>query len=61
MNSGAGSGESPQAPQALLNILAGGERGRDEAGRQRHVEMGFHEGRNTGLDQLFEVVSRLRD
>ena len=33
---------------------------KDEAGRKRHEEMGFHEGWNTCLDQLIEVVSRLR-
>jgi uncharacterized protein YndB with AHSA1/START domain len=33
---------------------------RDEAGRRRHEEMGFHEGWNTCLDQLIDVVSRLR-
>ena len=33
---------------------------KDEAGRRRHEEMGFHEGWNTCLDQLIDVVSRLR-
>ena len=32
---------------------------KDEAGRKRHEEMGFHEGWNTCLDQLIEVVRRL--
>lgn len=32
---------------------------KDEAGRRRHEEMGFHEGWNTCLDQLIDVVSRL--
>jgi hypothetical protein len=33
---------------------------RDEAGRKRHEEIGFHEGCNRCLDQLIDVVSRLR-
>jgi uncharacterized protein YndB with AHSA1/START domain len=33
---------------------------KDEAGRKRHETMGFHEGWNTCLDQLIEVVRRLR-
>jgi uncharacterized protein YndB with AHSA1/START domain len=32
----------------------------DEAGRRRHEEMGFHQGWNTCLDQLIDVLSRLR-
>lgn len=32
---------------------------KDEADRKRHEEMGFHEGWNTCLDQLIEVVGRL--
>ena len=32
---------------------------KDEAGRKRHEEMGFHEGWNMCLDQLIEVVRRL--
>jgi len=34
---------------------------RDEAGRRRHEEMGFHEGWNTCLDQLIAVASQVRD
>ena len=33
---------------------------KDEAGRKRHEEMGFHDGWNTCLDQLIDVVTRLR-
>ena len=33
---------------------------KDEAGRRRHEEMGFHDGWNMCLDQLIDVVSRLR-
>ena len=33
---------------------------KDAAGRRRHEEMGFHDGWNTCLDQLIDVVSRLR-
>jgi uncharacterized protein YndB with AHSA1/START domain len=33
---------------------------KDEAGRKRHEEMGFHEGWNMCLDQLIDVVSRLK-
>jgi uncharacterized protein YndB with AHSA1/START domain len=33
---------------------------KDEAGRKRHEEMGFHQGWNMCLDQLIEVVSRLK-
>jgi len=32
---------------------------KDEAGRKRHEEMGFHEGWNMALDQLIEVVQGL--
>jgi uncharacterized protein YndB with AHSA1/START domain len=32
---------------------------KDVAGRRRHEEMGFHEGWNTCLDQLIDVVRRL--
>ena len=34
---------------------------KDEAGRKRHEEMGFHDGWHKCLDQLIEVVSRLRN
>jgi len=33
---------------------------KDEAGRKAHEEMGFHQGWNTCLDQLIEVVMRLK-
>jgi uncharacterized protein YndB with AHSA1/START domain len=33
---------------------------KDEAGRKRHEEMGFQEGWNMCLDQLIDVVSRLK-
>ncbi len=33
---------------------------KDAADRKRHEEMGFHEGWNTCLDQLIEVVGQLR-
>ena len=33
---------------------------KDEAGRKRHEEMGFHQGWNQCLDQLIEVVKELR-
>jgi uncharacterized protein YndB with AHSA1/START domain len=33
---------------------------RDEVDRRRHEDMGFHDGWNTCLDQLIEVVTRLR-
>jgi len=33
---------------------------KDEAGRKRHEEIGFYEGWNACLDQLIDVVSRLR-
>jgi uncharacterized protein YndB with AHSA1/START domain len=33
---------------------------KDEAGRKRHEEMGFHEGWGTCLEQLIEVVMGLR-
>ena len=32
----------------------------DEAGRRRHEEMGFHDGWNICIEQLIEVVGRLR-
>jgi uncharacterized protein YndB with AHSA1/START domain len=33
---------------------------KDEADRKRHEDMGFHDGWNTCLDQLIEVVNRLK-
>jgi len=33
---------------------------KDEAGRRRHEEMGFHDGWNMCLDQLIDVVSQLK-
>ena len=33
---------------------------KDEAGRRRHEEMGFHEGWSKCLEQLIEVVNRIR-
>ena len=33
---------------------------KDEAGRRRHEEMGFHNGWNMCLDQLIDVVSQLK-
>jgi uncharacterized protein YndB with AHSA1/START domain len=33
---------------------------KDEAGRRRHEDMGFHQGWNTCLEQLIDVVSRLK-
>jgi uncharacterized protein YndB with AHSA1/START domain len=33
---------------------------RDEVDRRRHEDMGFHDGWNICLDQLIEVVTRLR-
>jgi uncharacterized protein YndB with AHSA1/START domain len=32
----------------------------DEAGRNRHEEMGFHQGWNQCLDQLIDLVTRLK-
>ena len=31
----------------------------DEAGRQKHVDMGFHEGWGTALDQLIEYAKKM--
>jgi len=47
-------------PPELRLVVPEDEVHRDPAGRQRHEEMGFHEGWGTVLDQLVEYAQRRR-